>query len=111
MPPRRVGIRGSSHSATARSTSRSRYSSIGRCFPWIERLEAEWTVIRDELAALLAEHEDRLVPYFKADQVSHPGRWLVDRAELRRALGEAGRRWAKSFSWDATARKLFEDLV
>ncbi len=36
---------------------------------------------------------------------------LVDRAELRRTLGEAGRRWAKSFSWVVTARKLFEDLV
>ncbi len=36
---------------------------------------------------------------------------LVDRADLRRTLGEAGRRWAKRFSWHATARKLFEDLV
>ena len=36
---------------------------------------------------------------------------LVDHGELRRALGEAGRRWAKSFSWGSTAQKLFEDLV
>ncbi len=36
---------------------------------------------------------------------------LVDHGELRRTLGEAGQRWAKRFSWDATARKLFEDLV
>ena len=36
---------------------------------------------------------------------------LIDRRELRHTLGEAGRRWAKSFSWDATARRLFENLV
>ena len=36
---------------------------------------------------------------------------LVDRAVLRRTLGAAGRRWAKSFSWHATVRKLFENLV
>jgi glycosyltransferase involved in cell wall biosynthesis len=36
---------------------------------------------------------------------------LVDGGELRRSLGESGRRWAKRFSWDATARRLFEDLV
>ncbi len=36
---------------------------------------------------------------------------LVNGGELRRSLGESGRRWAKRFSWDATARRLFEDLV
>jgi aspartyl/asparaginyl beta-hydroxylase (cupin superfamily) len=45
--------------------------------PWLERIEAQWHVIREELERLLAEPERGFIPYFKSSQVSHPGRWKV----------------------------------
>src|SRR6266849_8423321 len=44
-------------------------------FPWVERIEAQWTVIRDELMALVREHEDSLVPYANHAMTSKPNHW------------------------------------
>ncbi len=46
-------------------------------YPWVKEIESQWMVIHDELASLLREHEEKLTPYFKDSQVSHPGRWKV----------------------------------
>lgn len=35
---------------------------------------------------------------------------LIESAELRQQMGEAGRRWASSFDWETTARRLFANL-
>lgn len=44
-------------------------------FPWVKPLEAQWTVIRDELQALLAADGAALTPYMNASMASQAGRW------------------------------------
>lgn len=44
-------------------------------FPWVTRLESQWTIIRDELRALIAEHESSMVPYANAEMTSRPNQW------------------------------------
>jgi aspartyl/asparaginyl beta-hydroxylase (cupin superfamily) len=46
-----------------------------RDFPWVQRIEAEWETIRDELDRLLQEQGDSLVPYFNPTLVSKAGGW------------------------------------
>jgi len=55
-------------------------------------------------SGILIDPDDR-------DELAQAIRQLMGDRELRRTIGESGRRWAKSFSWEATARKLFENLV
>ena len=44
-------------------------------YEWVSRIESQWTVIRDELTALLQEHENSLVPYAIAALTSKPNQW------------------------------------
>ena len=44
-------------------------------FAWVKPLEAQWTVIRDELQALLAADGAALTPYMNATMASQVGRW------------------------------------
>lgn len=44
-------------------------------FPWVARLEAQWTVVRDELYDLIREHEASLVPYANREMTSRPNQW------------------------------------
>jgi ornithine lipid ester-linked acyl 2-hydroxylase len=44
-------------------------------YPWVEQLESQWTVIRQELDALLQANGDSLTPYFNPDLVSGEGVW------------------------------------
>lgn len=46
-------------------------------FPWVSRLESQWTTIRDELMALVAEHEDHLKPYPNRTLTTKPDRWKM----------------------------------
>jgi aspartyl/asparaginyl beta-hydroxylase (cupin superfamily) len=44
-------------------------------FPWVAELESQWTVVRDELMALVQEHEQSLVPYANREFTSKRDRW------------------------------------
>lgn len=44
-------------------------------FPWVGQIESQWTVIRDELMALIREHEDSMVPYPNREMTSKPNQW------------------------------------
>jgi ornithine lipid ester-linked acyl 2-hydroxylase len=44
-------------------------------FPWVERIESQWTVIRDELMVLVGERENSLVPYAIDGLTSKPNHW------------------------------------
>ncbi len=43
---------------------------------WVPELEAEWTVIRDELREYLTK-DQKLSPYFNPTLISKPGCWRV----------------------------------
>ena len=60
--------------------------------------------VKDGETGILVDPDDR-------DALARAVIELLDRGERRRTLGKAGRRFAKRFSWDETARILFEDLV
>ena len=45
-----------------------------------------------------------LVPPENAQALAHGMRRLLDEAETRRCLGDAGRRWARRFTWDQVAQ-------
>lgn len=44
-------------------------------YPWVQRIESNWTVIRDELMALLRQEEIALTPYANAEMTSRAGQW------------------------------------
>ena len=44
-------------------------------FPWVERLESQWQVIREEMRVLVQEHTDSLTPYPNLDMTSRPNKW------------------------------------
>lgn len=44
-------------------------------YPWVKELEANWTVIRDELQALLAKNEIELQPYANKEMTSRADKW------------------------------------
>lgn len=44
-------------------------------FPWVRHLEANWTVFRDELQALLARDAQELQPYANMAMTNKPGQW------------------------------------
>lgn len=44
-------------------------------FPWAAQIEAQWQVIRDELAENLDLDRSILAPYMDATMMSRPGRW------------------------------------
>jgi len=44
-------------------------------FPWVQRIESQWKVIRDELMTLVQEHEGSLTPYANRDMTSRPNKW------------------------------------
>ncbi len=44
-------------------------------FPWVRHLEANWTVFRDELQALLARDSADLQPYANMEMTNRPGQW------------------------------------
>ena len=44
-------------------------------FPWVERIESQWQVVRDEMMTLTQEHSDRLVPYANHAMTSKPNKW------------------------------------
>ena len=44
-------------------------------FPWVERIESQWTVIRDELMMLMQEDGDSLLPYANRELTSKPNKW------------------------------------
>jgi aspartyl/asparaginyl beta-hydroxylase (cupin superfamily) len=46
-----------------------------RELPWVARIEAEWAVIREELTALMQEHERDLVPYANRSMATKPDQW------------------------------------
>ncbi len=49
-----------------------------RAFPWVERIESQWSVIRDELMALVDEDDGgSLLPYPNPTLVSKPDRWKI----------------------------------
>lgn len=54
--------------------SEPRYSDPSD-FPWVSRIESQWTIIRDELAALLARDSIRLIPYPNGELTTSPRRW------------------------------------
>lgn len=43
--------------------------------PWVAGLESQWTVIRDELVALMHEHQTDFVPYADHAMATTPRRW------------------------------------
>jgi glycosyltransferase involved in cell wall biosynthesis len=59
--------------------------------------------VRRGETGVLVEPEDR-------DGLSRAIVKLVSDGSLRRSLGDAGRRWARSFSWQSTAHRLFDGL-
>jgi aspartyl/asparaginyl beta-hydroxylase (cupin superfamily) len=44
-------------------------------FVWVRGIESQWTVIRDELAALLAQNSIQLMPYPNDELSSSPEQW------------------------------------
>jgi|SRR5947209_2152203 len=44
-------------------------------FPWVKRIESQWTVIRDELMTLIKEHESSMVPYANREMTSKRDQW------------------------------------
>lgn len=46
-----------------------------REFPWVARIESQWTVIRDELMASVAADENMLQPYIDRTMTSRPNQW------------------------------------
>jgi aspartyl/asparaginyl beta-hydroxylase (cupin superfamily) len=46
-----------------------------RQFPWVAQIESQWDVIRDELLALLREHQSDLVAYANHDLATTPTKW------------------------------------
>jgi aspartyl/asparaginyl beta-hydroxylase (cupin superfamily) len=46
-----------------------------RKFPWVARIESQWTVIRDELLASIAVAENMLTPYIDGTMTSRPNQW------------------------------------
>lgn len=44
-------------------------------FPWVARVEEHWVTIRDELMALVREHESSLVPYVNTTMTSKKDHW------------------------------------
>ncbi|HEY0595662.1 aspartyl/asparaginyl beta-hydroxylase domain-containing protein [Sphingopyxis sp.] len=44
-------------------------------FPWLERLEAQTDIIREELLALLASGGEGLVPYVRQEAGTSPNKW------------------------------------
>ena len=45
--------------------------------PWVDMLETEWLVIRDELNSLLQTQANCLTPYFDKTMISKPELWKV----------------------------------
>jgi aspartyl/asparaginyl beta-hydroxylase (cupin superfamily) len=46
-----------------------------RNFPWVARVESQWTVVRDELLASIALDETMLTPYIDGTMTSRPNQW------------------------------------
>jgi len=44
-------------------------------FPWMQELESQWLIVRDELNKLLREDESAITPYPKQSMVTRPGKW------------------------------------
>jgi aspartyl/asparaginyl beta-hydroxylase (cupin superfamily) len=44
-------------------------------FAWVREVEAQWTVIRDEVLAVLAAQEAQLTPYMNEKMTSRPNQW------------------------------------
>lgn len=59
--------------------------------------------VKDQETGILVDPDDRR-------SLAHAIERLVDNRTLRKSMGEAGRRRAKTFSWKDTATKLFEGL-
>ncbi|SRR6266487_2804477 len=46
-----------------------------KAFSWVEKIEENWRVIRDEAESLLQRHPDRLEPYFNRSLSFPPEQW------------------------------------
>ena len=60
--------------------------------------------VKDGESGMLVEPDDR-------DALARAIAALLEDDELRRSLGAGGRRWARRFSWETTAARLFDNLA